>query len=184
MKKYTPYGIDFKFQYRTYKNIGKTYQIEFKARKNFLYKILNCIRKFNNKNEKKYMNFDAFSQWKQWIRQELNLNEGNNKENITHYLEKYKRNSKIACDMMGAIVTPMYAVVLTLGVTLIMNTDVIKIYMENIGIQSAEIIELYIYSGYISMSIIISSVLVLLMWMFRRNKMKLEFYEDLIDILK
>lgn len=181
MKKYIPYGVDFKFQYRTYKNIGKTCQIEFKARKNFLYKILNGIRKFNNKNEKKYMNFDTFSQWKQWIRQELNLNEGDNKENIIHYLEKYKSNSEIVCDMIGVIVTPMYVVVLTTGVTLFMNTDIIK---TNAGTQSEELIVSYIFSGYIIMSIFITGVLILLMRMFRKNKMKLKFYEDLISNLK
>lgn len=52
MEKYIPYGIDLDFQYKTYKNIGESYRIEFKARKNLLYRVRKCIREFRNKNEK------------------------------------------------------------------------------------------------------------------------------------
>lgn len=180
MKKYMPYGVDLEFQYSTYKNIGKSYQIEFKARKKFFYKIVNYIRKFFNKDEKKYKNFDTFSQWKNNICEEFEKIGAKNKEDFIRYIMGVRRNKEIMCDMIGAVVTPIYVVVLTMGATLFTNFDTLG---EDIK-SNLYLIKTYIMYGSINMGIILVVVLMFLMAIFRDNKSKQFFCDDLIKILK
>lgn len=52
MKKYCPYNFDIDFQLRTYKNVGRMYELEYKAKEKVWYKICLLIRKVFNRNEK------------------------------------------------------------------------------------------------------------------------------------
>ena len=97
MQKYMPYGVDLKFQYRTYKHIGKLHQIEFRAEKRCIYKLLRKIESLSNKNEKKYKNFATFSQWEHYICNELDRIRFINKEDYIHYLEKNKSFHFFSC---------------------------------------------------------------------------------------
>lgn len=179
MRKYIPYSFDMKFQYRTYKNIGKTHWIDFKAKKNLLYKIWRIVRRTINKNEKKYKNFDTFSQWEYYIRKEFDTKKFDDKKNYIRYLKRSERNAETICDMIGAVVTPIYVVLLTMGATLIMNTDIV-----NIGTNDSRMIKVYVMHGYICMSIILLFVLIFLMRYFFRQKRKIYFFKDLIKVLK
>lgn len=165
MKKYMPYGMDLRFQYSTYKNIGKSDRIEFKARKNFICKARDYIRKKRNKNEKRYKNFNTFSQWENSICEEICTNRRFDKEDLVHYLKHYKRTEETSCEMIGAIVTPIYIVMLTMGTTLCMNANMPDI------------------NGYVKMSFVLLLTLIFLMLMFRRIKTHINFYKDLIMIV-
>lgn len=178
MKKYAPYGFDFKFQYRTYKNIGKTYWINFKAKKNFLYKIRRMTREIINKNEKKYKNFDTFSQWEDYIHEEFGAKKFSNQKDCICYLKRSKRTAEIFCDMIGAVITPMYVVLLSIGATLIFNTDIVKIDTYDLSMIKA-----YIINGYIYMSIMLTIVFCFLMLHFFKYRRKIYFYKDLINVL-
>lgn len=179
MNKYMPYEIDLKFQYRTYKNIGETHKIDFKAKKNFLYKIWRITRIIFNKNEKSYKNFNTFSQWENYVCEEFNEKKFTNQKDCIHYLKRSKRNKEIFCDMVGAIITPIYVVLLTMGATLILNTDIVNNYTNN-----WYLIKAYIMRGYIYMSIILVFVLFILMFRFLRYRTKINFFKDLIEVLE
>lgn len=170
MKKYMPYSIDLKYHYRTYKNIGKLYQKEWRKK-------THCDKKRNNK--KRYKNFDTFSQWEQWVFQEFYSNKIINTKDIIHYLKSYKRKYEQLVEMVGGIVIPLYVVLLTMGMTLLLNTDIIQNDAENMCMVNE-----YIMHGYFEMSGIILLVLLFLMINFYNNKRKLYFYTDLIKILK
>lgn len=179
MRKYIPYGFDFKFQYKTYKNVGKTHWIDYKAKKNFLYKILRIVRNIINKNENKYKNFDTFSQWEHYIHEEFKTKKFDNKKDCIRYLERSKRNTEIFCDMIGAVVTPIYVVMITIGATLTMNTNIV-----NIDTNEPNMIKESLVYGYICMSIVLFFVLIFLMLQFFRHRRKIYFFKDLIIVLK
>lgn len=179
MKEYMPYGVDLRFQYRTYKNIGRSHRMEYKARKNIFYKIIYHVRRFHNKNEKYYKDFDTFSQWRGYIYEKINENVFIKKEDFQHYLVQKKRNKKIYCDMMGAIITPMYVFLLTLGMTVCMNTDVL-----DIDKMSKVLIMEYILGNYINISIVLIFALMFLVTFFVKVKTKVNFYNDLIIVLQ
>lgn len=179
MRKYIPYSFDMKFQYRTYKNIGKAHWIDFKTKKNFLYKIRRIAKNLINKNEKKYKNFDTFSQWEFYIGEEFNAKKIPNRNDYIHYLKRSKRNTEIFCDMIGAVVTPIYVVMLTMGTTLIMNTDILKL-----NTTDSNMIKVGITYGFICMSIISLFTLIFLMLYFFRQRRKIYFFKDLIMVLE
>lgn len=173
-----PYEIDLEFQYRTYKNIGKTYWIEFKAKKNFLYKIWRIIRIIFNKNEKRYKNFNTFSQWENYVCEEFNEKKFTNQKDYICYLKRCKRNLEIFCDMIGALITPIYVVMLTMGATLLLNTDLV-----NIDINDMKMIKASVMYGFSYMSIVLVVALYFLMLQFLRYRRKIYFFEDLIKVL-
>lgn len=179
MEKYIPYYVNLQFQYKTYKNIGKSNKIDFLAKKNVIYKVRKIFRKLFNKKEEKYKDFDTFSQWENYICEKFVLNNSFNVKDFIHYLKKYKRNSVMAYEMIGAIIVPMYVFLLTIGMTLLMNTDAIKTYGTSIN----EIRE-YMAYGFCGTNLILLMVLIVLMSMYKNCKSKADFYKDLITILK
>ena len=179
MKKYMPYGFDLKFQYKTYRNIGKSYWIEFNAKKKILYKIRKIIRNVLNKKEEKYRNFDSFSQWESYIYEEFDEKKLANRKDYICYLKRSKRNIEIFCDMIGAVITPIYVVMLTMGATIVLNADTI-----GIDTSDSNIIKAGILHGFICMSIILVVVLSFLMLQFIKYRRKIYFYKDLIMVLE
>lgn len=175
MRNYIPYRFDFKFQYKTYKNIGISYRIEFNAKKKFLYKMRRIVRNVLNKNEKKYKNFDTFSQWEHYICEEFDAKKFANQKDFIRYLKCRKRNAEIFCDMIGTVVTPIYVVMLTMGATVLMNTD---------NINDSNMIKAGIIHGFIFMSIILVIVLFCLMVYFFGKRRKKYFFKDLIIVLE
>lgn len=67
MSKYNPYNFDREYEYRTYKNIGKQQEIDYKAQTNIAYKIYQWIRNKRNPQEKRYMNFDNYLEWEEYV---------------------------------------------------------------------------------------------------------------------
>lgn len=161
------YGIDLKYQYKTYKNVGKTYQIELKAKNNYFYKILGNMRKFLNKNEKRYKNFDTYSQWKDSIYIEINEIGFINKIDFLHYLLYYSRSKDATCEALGTIVTPIYTIILTMGITLFLTTDIQESLIK----------------GFMFMAPVVILVLAYLLCKYTDNRKEFYFYKDLIEIL-
>lgn len=179
MRKYMPYGFDSEFQYKTYKNIGISYWIEFNAKEKKLYKMRRIVRNTLNKDEKKYKNFDTFSQWEHYICEEFYTKKFVNRKDYVRYLERSRRNKEIFCDMIGAVITPIYVVMLTMGATLVLNTDAVNNVLNN-----SNMIKVAIMHGFICMTIILVIVLSFLMLLFLRHRRKAYFYKDLIMVLE
>lgn len=175
MQKYMPYSVDLKYQYRTYKHIGKLYQIEFMAEKNCIYKLLRKSESFFNKKEKKYKNFATFSQWESYIRNEFDKIRFVNKWDYIHYLERNKRICEMLYNMIGAIVTPIYVVMLTFGITFMSNTS---------GMDNFDEITVYLLKVFVFMTIILLFMTIYLVQRFCKLRKKQSFYEDLIVIIK
>ena len=58
-------NIDLKFEFKTFKNIGKLNKI--KEQKKIFCKQRVWLKKITNKKEKRYKNFDSFSQWERCL---------------------------------------------------------------------------------------------------------------------
>lgn len=56
---YMPYNFNIEYEYLTYKNIGVEEKILYKAKRNTFYRLRLLIRKFFNKNERKYKNLNS-----------------------------------------------------------------------------------------------------------------------------
>ncbi len=116
---YMPYNFNFKYEYKTYKNIGKEYKIQYKAEKKILYRLYWLIRKVSNWNEKKYKNFNNFSEWKEYINH-TRLENNSNKEDFIHFLEERMRNCDVNRNTIGNIVTPIYVILISGGLSILL----------------------------------------------------------------
>lgn len=172
--------LDVGYEFRTYINIGKQRRLE--KEKPFLYSTRIELRKINNIEENKYKNIDSFSEWKKYIYEKYNKRRNFNLEDCLFYVEKSKRNMQIACDQLGVIVTPIYVVMLTMGVTLFGNTEFINGDPDIINMRNA--IVKYLIEGYISMTVILLGVLLFLLIYYYRRKRRIYFLQDLIRVLK
>ena len=79
-------------------------------------------------------------------------------------MEKSKRCKENVYNMIGAIVTPIYVVMLTMGITILTALN--------------------LFYGFIYMSVILVIVLFVLMVMFSRIKRKIYFLKDFIWVLQ
>ena len=154
--KYKPYNFDFKFQYRTYKNIGIRHKNQFMAKK-MRYRIYETIRNLNNKDERKYKNFDTFSQWRRYIEEEF---KGNlkNYDDLKHYLQKRKDDYEFLRNVSGTIVVPIYVCMITMELSVYTTEGVDPIFT-------------------------IISVFAYLITLCLRQKYRYNFYRDFIKIL-
>lgn len=111
--KYLPYNMDFKFEYKTHRNIGEKCRIKFKAKSNKFYKIYYEFRNFINKGESVYKEFDTYSQWEFYVKNKYGKNIGNN--DFIHFLKYKRRISKHYLDIWKSVATPMYICLIALG---------------------------------------------------------------------
>lgn len=166
MKKYVPYGFDLKFEIRTYKNIGKDKKMKFKSKERLFYAIYYSIRNFCNRDEKKYKNFDNFSEWKEYIEMKVKETEYN-KEDFKHYLNAIKNENEDSSNMIGSIATPIYICIITIGMTIFAS---IKSYILHMLV-------------FIFMSGILLFAFLSLLIQYKRIRSKYYFCEDVINVL-
>ena len=118
---YMPYNFNFNYEYQTYKNIGIEKEMQYMARKNCFYKLRYLIRKLLNKNEKNYKNLDKFSEWEEYVKSTRLKKSCNNKDFI-HYLEGRARRCNVNRNIDGNIVTPIYVVMASGALTVLLLT--------------------------------------------------------------
>lgn len=160
------FDVNWNFQLKTYNHIGKLYKIESKAGRSLFYKLTKIIYKIFNRNERRYKNFDTYSEWKEYIYAEIKEKNIYNQKDFIHYLKKCKRDDELLLEIIETIATPIYVVILTMGITLFFNNDLINM------------------SGIFFMAVLIVWVYLLLACMSFKLKTRIYFYEDMIKLFK
>lgn len=111
--KYRPYGINIKYELETYKNIGKDYGNSQTASKGVLFDFLRVVRKYTNKNQKKYNFCDTYSTWKMHVDNILNI-DMINYEDFLRWLERQKKEAQHYLDAVKAVLIPIYVSLISL----------------------------------------------------------------------
>ena len=174
------FNMDLKFEFKTFKNIGKLNKI--KEQKKIFCKQRVWLKKITNKKEKRYKNFDSFSQWEKYIQKKFKTPKEIKKKDYLFFLERDKHEMQMSCDVVGTIVTPIYAVLLSMGAMLMGNTEALRVDKNRIDI--ADIIYKYLLYGFGSMTVIILLVLIFLLAIYYRRRKRIYFYNNLIAVLK
>lgn len=146
-KAYMPYNFNLKYEYQTYKNIGKEYRIQYRAQKNILYKLYWQIRKLFNHNEKKYKNINKFSEWEEYVNKTRQEYSSDNKDFI-HFLEGKARFYDFSRNIVGSIVTPIYAVMMSGSLTifsLLAQNNIFKVVLPGWWFFSIMLICIFVF---------------------------------------
>jgi len=117
-RKYLPYEFDFKYEYRTYKKIGREEKRRYRAENCFLFKVWWNIIKRRNRHEKKYKIIKNYSEWKAYVSEKKSNYIGN--EDFIHFLKSNARKSEYSQGIIGNIVTPVYVALVSGGLTLLL----------------------------------------------------------------
>lgn len=129
-KDYLPYNFDSRYEYRTYKNIGRQIEIDYWEKKKLIYKLYNYCRKKNNKNESKYKNCRDYSEWEQYVVSKM-PSEIIRTENLIHYLKSKRRSGDFVKNIFSSVMTPLFmtyiSVIITILVALYENENEILI---------------------------------------------------------
>lgn len=103
--KYIPYCFDAKYEYRTYKKIGKYYKID-NFCEGLFYRLIRKMINVKNKNQKRYKKFGTYSEWKKYV---INyLEKIDNKEDFLHFLKRCRGNFQMQIDAILSIALPIY----------------------------------------------------------------------------
>lgn len=178
MKKpnYMPYNFDEKYEFKTYKNIGKSSKNYYYSQKYLFLKIY--YKLWNNEREKRYKNFNTHSEWKKYVinqiasKYEYSLEYYNN---FIHFLKEKKRHHKSEQNVVISIFLPILVLLGTGAVTILSGNDFFK---EECSLLLAFEINWIIYSFIVIMIFIIAYILKV-----RKNKYYY-FYKDYIKIIE
>lgn len=110
--KYTPYGIDLDYEFKTYKNVGKDYDDYTSTKIKFSPNLLRYYRKKNNKDNKKYAHCKTYTEWKNHVNTIL-YKDINNKEDLLHFLYRYENSKKYKLEIEKIILIPLYFIIIT-----------------------------------------------------------------------
>ncbi|WP_440287074.1 hypothetical protein [Eshraghiella crossota] len=110
--KYKPYGFDEKYEFRTYKNIGRDYGDRKIADMGLVGNIKRFFRKKMNRKQKKYTMCDTYLQWREHVDKNIEKYALDN-ENYKHWIVKQKRFYAGRLEATKIILIPLYVFVLT-----------------------------------------------------------------------
>ena len=150
------YDFDFKYEYRTYRNVGLDY-----IPKGMGYK----IRNFLNKNEKRYKKCNTYKEWKEYISNKTSSKQINN-ENKIRFLYYKKRYHDNCLETVSIIMGPIILAFYSMG---------IAIWIEDIKERSIVVICSIILAIFIIFFIYFICI---------SNRRKNFFYDDYIEVLK
>jgi len=117
---YMPYNFNIEYEYLTYKNIGVEEKILYKAKRNTFYRLRLLIRKFFNKNERKYKNLNKYSEWEEYVKN-TSVADILNKKDFIHFLEAKARYYDVIRHTVGTILTPIFVVILSGALTIFLS---------------------------------------------------------------
>lgn len=178
-REYRPYKFNFKYEYKTYKNIGVEDKIIYKAEKNILYKLRFKIRKIYNWDEKRYRNFAKFSRWEEYVNEEIRNKINNDKKiykDFVHYLEYERRSYKYSQSLIIGISVPAYMVLATGALTVFGLKS-----SNNCSVQDMLIINIFNWFMFVP---ILLAVIVILYTLLTRYTKRYYFYSDYIMVIK
>lgn len=172
---YMPYNFNFKYEYKTYKKIGKEYKMQCKAKKNVLYKLYYklylFIRKIFNGKETKYKNLNNYSEWGEYVNQK-SLTDKSNIKNFMFFLEEKARNCDVNRNIIGSIVTPIYVVLISGALTILLLPNQTKLIYERVS------------STWVFFSVLLTFALIFLIMIMERKNSLYYFYIDYIKLIE
>lgn len=111
-KYFNAYGLDFEYEFETYKHVGKDYGNCKNANKGLILNITRFFRKHvTNKKEHKYKFCNTYSEWEEQVQKVLLHNVCNN-EDMLHFLYQKKRDAKVFLEGIKVILIPIYIALL------------------------------------------------------------------------
>ena len=173
---YVNYHKTIKYYYKSYEEIGIHDELSLKVNNSKLknlYKLIENIRSHFNKENKRYKNFSTYSEWKDFVIQDIN-SKNYGKSNILHFIKVKKNERLIWIEAFGGIVIPFYSILLSLSITFVMNTDAI----------ANKYVTQYLKGAYIYLGMIIVGLIGILSFIHWTKKRYLYFYDEMIEIVQ
>lgn len=118
--KYMPYSFDSKYEYRTYKNIGKDSKRLYQSQNNICYKLFYRMR--SKIGGKRYTSLNTYSDWKIYVIGQIEDKLAYDQmyvDNFISYLNARKRKHKFEDGVIRSIAVPVY-MALAAGATAIL----------------------------------------------------------------
>lgn len=109
--KYLPYSFDEKYEFRTFRNVGKDYDNNTKIC--MAGNIRRSFHRIINEKEKKYCICDTYLQWKKYVKNSIK-SRNINKDNYMHWLIKKQRYYEIRLETVKLVLIPLYILLLTI----------------------------------------------------------------------
>lgn len=173
---YVNYHKIIKYYYKSYEEIGIHDELSLKVNNSKLknlYKLIENIRSYFNKENKRYKNFSTYSEWKDFVIQDIN-SKNYGKSNILHFIKVKKNERLIGIEALGVVVIPFYSILLSLTITIVTNTKAIAI----------EDVTKYLKGAYIYLGMIIVGLIGILLFIHWTKKRYLYFYDEMIEIVQ
>lgn len=116
MKKqnFVPYGINIRYEIKTYKMIGTDYGDAKTANRGVWLNFLRFWRRVLNKKQKKYKICHTYSDWEQHVESVLNKNMLNYTD-FLHWLYGKKTNAEEMLALIKVVLIPMYIAVFSIS---------------------------------------------------------------------
>lgn len=175
-KNYMPYNFDEKYEFKTYKNIGRSSKIYYCFKKNLFLKMY--YKLWNNEIEKRYKNYNTYSEWEKFILSQVASKYDYNLEyynNFVHFLKEKKRHYEFGQSVINSIFIPILLLLATGVVTILLGNDFIK---EECSFLLEFEINWFIFGLIVIMIFIIAYIFKV------RNNKYYYFYKDYIEILE
>lgn len=166
-KYFRPYGINFDYEMRTYKYIGKDYGDSEIANNGVIFNLLRSYRKKKNKDQLKYAFCNTYSEWEKYVINKINNIPGKYKQkDFLHWIYQNRQSAQIEIDAVKTILIPIYIALLA-GVSMLVPDLDCKVGNINLGI------------------VIVSAVVVFMSTYILYNSYeKVCFYNDFIKIIE
>ena len=138
-----------------------------------IYILIENIKSHFNKENKRYKNFSTYSEWKDFVIQDIN-SKNYGKSNILHFIKVKKNERLIEIEAFWGIVIPFYSILLSLSITVVMNTDAI----------ANKYVTKYLKGAYIYLGMIIVVLICILLFIHWTKKRYLYFCDEMIEIVQ
>lgn len=106
-KRYTPYGIDIKYECNTYRYVGLDYGNSKNASVGLIRNIRRFVRKIKNRRQSKYSFCNTYSEWEQHVCKVLDENISNYND-LVHWLVGEERRAEKLLEIVKAVLIPIY----------------------------------------------------------------------------
>lgn len=160
-EKYMPYGINLKYELKTYKNVGNDYGDRKIADRGIIENVCRFFRKKRNNDEKRYAFCNTYTEWKKHVKSILAPY--CEYENLIHWLMKKIHDEESMLEAIKVVLIPAYLVVLS----------VYDKFLENKGTDGMGLLVL------LTSIVVFESTIALF-----RGIYKVKFYNDYLNVVQ
>lgn len=157
---YRPYGIDMKYEYKTYKYVGKDYGDRKSASRGWVGNLKRWLRKKKNKKQGRYAICNTYTQWEEHVKNVIKK-EMINYEDFIHWMYEERNKAETELEIIKLVLVPIYIAL-------------IAPFCGNMSLNE----EVITFAG-IVIIIEIIAMLVLI-----AAKKKMNFYNDITELIK